>query len=124
MSEPDSLEQPHADLVVDSVTTGNVMRITNPIEHPITFHQGGRWIMKVDPQGHIELNTDVPQDKLVRDFVALCNQLRQSTRINRLFMRGIGRVADNPQALMLYFDRRPSDDEVRHIHEEFRDGTL
>jgi hypothetical protein len=30
--------------------------------------------------------------------------------------RGIGRVADNEQALILYFDRKPTDDEMRAIH--------
>jgi hypothetical protein len=30
--------------------------------------------------------------------------------------KGIGRVADNEKALILYFDRKPSDDEMRAIH--------
>jgi hypothetical protein len=33
---------------------------------------------------------------------------------------GVSRVADNEQALMLSFDRSPTDDELRAIHERFR----
>lgn len=31
--------------------------------------------------------------------------------------RGVGRVADNEQAVMLYFDRKLTDDELRELHE-------
>lgn len=30
---------------------------------------------------------------------------------------GIGRMADNDKALLVYFDRRPTDDEMRDIHD-------
>ena len=31
-------------------------------------------------------------------------------------VRGIGRVSDNVKALVLYFDYRPTDDQMRAIH--------
>ena len=34
--------------------------------------------------------------------------------------RGIGRVAGNPQAIMLYFDRPLTDDEMRALHDTSR----
>ena len=34
------------------------------------------------------------------------------------YVRGIGRVADNPKAVMLYFDRSLTDDEMREIHDQ------
>lgn len=30
---------------------------------------------------------------------------------------GVGRDADNDKALAFYFNRRPSDDEMRYLHE-------
>jgi hypothetical protein len=33
---------------------------------------------------------------------------------------GVSRVADNEQALLLSFDRRPTDDELRALHERFK----
>lgn len=32
---------------------------------------------------------------------------------------GVGRVAGNEQALLLSFDRRPTDDELRAVHERY-----
>ena len=34
-----------------------------------------------------------------------------------LHARGVGRDAENPKALSVYFDRTPDDDEMRSIHE-------
>lgn len=30
---------------------------------------------------------------------------------------GVGRIADNEQAILVHFGRRPSDDDLRHLHE-------
>lgn len=32
-------------------------------------------------------------------------------------VRGIGRVADNEKAIILYFDRKLTDDEMRALHD-------
>jgi hypothetical protein len=34
------------------------------------------------------------------------------------YVRGIGRVADNPKAITLFFDRPLTDDEMREIHDQ------
>lgn len=31
-------------------------------------------------------------------------------------IRGVGRVADNEKALIVYFDEVPSDDDIRELH--------
>lgn len=37
-----------------------------------------------------------------------------------LRLAGVARPIDNPQSLLLVFNRRPSDDELRAIHERLR----
>jgi len=37
-----------------------------------------------------------------------------------LRVNGVGRDADNERTLIVYFDRRPTDDELRAVHEHLR----
>lgn len=37
------------------------------------------------------------------------------------FPRGIGRVSDNAQVLIVFFDREPTDDEMRAVHDALRE---
>lgn len=109
------------DLIKENVSEA---RIAPPIRNTLMFHAGGRWILKVDPSGQLELNPDIPQAQLVVDFVSLCNQLRADRVFNRLKCRGVSRLEDNEQALVLYFDRKPTNDEMREIHDEFKNDTV
>lgn len=42
----------------------------------------------------------------------------------KLRVRGIGRVADEPRALILMLDERPTDDEMRALHDHLRFEAL
>jgi hypothetical protein len=41
-----------------------------------------------------------------------------------MMIKGIGRVADNEKAIILYFDRRLTDDEMRALHDHLREIDL
>lgn len=38
--------------------------------------------------------------------------------------KGISRMGDNANALLLHFDRRPTDDEMRAVHEVVKEAAL
>lgn len=44
--------------------------------------------------------------------------------MSKLRCAGIGRDKDNPQSLSLYFDRSPTDDEMRYLHEVIKHACV
>jgi hypothetical protein len=55
---------------------------------------------------------------------AIINGLKEKTEMPILVVtariRGIGRVAENPKELSLYFDSVPTDDDMRRIQEAIK----
>lgn len=59
--------------------------------------------------------------KAIREAIGALTQSPSETANPRLW--GVSRVADNEQAVLLSFDRRPTDDELRDIHERLRSAA-
>lgn len=56
------------------------------------------------------------------ESIAQYESLRDPTEQVRI--RGVGRVDDEPRALLLLLTERPTDDEIRSVHEFLRDWRL
>lgn len=53
---------------------------------------------------------------------APCDRMAARTKaeLERAHVVGVTRTMDGPQALVIYFDRRPTDDDMRRVHEALR----